>query len=248
MDSPRHPRFPVHRCAVRDGVEIGYWRAGEGGYPLLLVHGFPETKRIWARNVAPLAEAGFDVIAPDLRGVGDSDPAPTASTTRPHTRAICTRSSPSSASSAAARWPATSARWWSPSSACASRASSNASACSTRSRRRCPPRSRRPGSPRIRRPRERPEMDYFVRQGSDADGLLAELDTPEQRRAYVGAMYAERGWAAAGAFTPRTSPITPSRSRARPRCARRSRSTSPRSAGVRSPSRPCSRRSIRCPR
>ena len=76
MESPRHPRFPVHRCAVRDGLAIGYWRAGEGGYPLLLVHGFPETKRIWARNVAPLAEAGFDVIVPDLRGVGDSDPAP----------------------------------------------------------------------------------------------------------------------------------------------------------------------------
>ena len=76
MESPRHPRFPVHRCAVRDGLAIGYWRAGEGGYPLLLVHGFPETKRIWARNVAPLAAAGFDVIVPDLRGVGDSDPAP----------------------------------------------------------------------------------------------------------------------------------------------------------------------------
>jgi len=76
MESPGHPRFPVHRCAVREGLAIGYWRAGEGGQPLLLVHGFPETKRIWARNVATLAAAGFDVIVPDLRGVGDSDPAP----------------------------------------------------------------------------------------------------------------------------------------------------------------------------
>jgi hypothetical protein len=44
-------------------------------------------------------------------------------------------------------------------------------------------------------------MDYFVRQGSDAEGLSAELDTPERRRAYVGAMYADRGWAAKGSFT-----------------------------------------------
>ncbi len=56
-------------------VELTYDRArppGGGGYPLLLVHGWPETRRIWARNIEPLAEAGFDVIAPDLRGFGDS--------------------------------------------------------------------------------------------------------------------------------------------------------------------------------
>jgi pimeloyl-ACP methyl ester carboxylesterase len=57
----------VHRAKVRDDLALGYWRAGAGGYPLLLVHGFPETKRIWARNVEPLADAGFDVIVPDLR-------------------------------------------------------------------------------------------------------------------------------------------------------------------------------------
>jgi len=39
----------------------------------VLVHGYPETKRIWWRNVAPLAAAGFEVIVPDLRGYGDSD-------------------------------------------------------------------------------------------------------------------------------------------------------------------------------
>jgi pimeloyl-ACP methyl ester carboxylesterase len=44
-----------------------------GGAPLLLIHGYPETKRIWWRNIEALAAAGFEVIAPDLRGVGDSD-------------------------------------------------------------------------------------------------------------------------------------------------------------------------------
>jgi pimeloyl-ACP methyl ester carboxylesterase len=36
------------------------------------VHGWPETRRIWQRNIEPLGEAGFEVIAPDLRGFGDS--------------------------------------------------------------------------------------------------------------------------------------------------------------------------------
>jgi pimeloyl-ACP methyl ester carboxylesterase len=52
---------------------LAYLREGVGGYPLLLVHGYPETKRIWWRNVAPLARAGYEVIVPDLRGYGDSD-------------------------------------------------------------------------------------------------------------------------------------------------------------------------------
>jgi pimeloyl-ACP methyl ester carboxylesterase len=40
------------------------------------VHGWPETRRIWWRNIAPLAAAGFEVIVPDLRGFGDSSLAP----------------------------------------------------------------------------------------------------------------------------------------------------------------------------
>ena len=58
------------------GCELAYVREGVGGYPLLLVHGYPETKRIWWRNIEPLAAAGFEVIVPDLRGYGDSDLAP----------------------------------------------------------------------------------------------------------------------------------------------------------------------------
>ena len=68
--------FPIERAEVREGVELAYVRAGAGGYPLLLVHGWPETKRIWWRNIGPLADAGFEVIVPDLRGFGESSPAP----------------------------------------------------------------------------------------------------------------------------------------------------------------------------
>ena len=42
----------------------------------MLVHGWPETKRIWWRNIEPLVQAGFEVIVPDLRGFGDTGPAP----------------------------------------------------------------------------------------------------------------------------------------------------------------------------
>ncbi len=68
-------RYAVHRALVRDDVELAYAHvlpAGGKGFPLLLVHGWPETMRIWWRNIGALAEAGFEVIAPDLRGFGAS--------------------------------------------------------------------------------------------------------------------------------------------------------------------------------
>ena len=42
---------------VRDELTLAYVREGVGGTPLLLLHGYPETKRIWWRNIAPLAAA-----------------------------------------------------------------------------------------------------------------------------------------------------------------------------------------------
>ncbi len=45
----------------------------EGGEPVLLLHGFPEFWFSWHRQLAALAEAGFRVAAPDLRGYNRSD-------------------------------------------------------------------------------------------------------------------------------------------------------------------------------
>ncbi|MGC4941909.1 alpha/beta hydrolase [Kribbella sp. DT2] len=45
---------------------------GGTGSPLLLLHGFPETRLTW-RQVAPLLADGFRGICPDLPGYGDSD-------------------------------------------------------------------------------------------------------------------------------------------------------------------------------
>jgi pimeloyl-ACP methyl ester carboxylesterase len=64
--------FEIHHARVRDDVELAYIREGIGGVPLVLIHGWPSTKRIFWRNVKPLAEAGFEVIVPDQRGFGDS--------------------------------------------------------------------------------------------------------------------------------------------------------------------------------
>ncbi|CAN5686130.1 hypothetical protein BH10ACT3_BH10ACT3_18760 [soil metagenome] len=76
VTSPDGDTFTVHHSDGCDGVSLAYVRAGVGGYPRVLLHGYPETKRIWWRNIAPLAAAGFEVIVPDLRGAGDSDLSP----------------------------------------------------------------------------------------------------------------------------------------------------------------------------
>jgi haloacetate dehalogenase len=44
---------------------------GGSGPPLLLLHGYPQTHLMW-RKLAPRLAAEFTVVAPDLRGYGDS--------------------------------------------------------------------------------------------------------------------------------------------------------------------------------
>src|SRR3954449_10412507 len=48
-------------------VELHYVEAGDGPLVVLL-HGFPEFWYGWRRQIAPLVQAGFRVVAPDLRG------------------------------------------------------------------------------------------------------------------------------------------------------------------------------------
>lgn len=47
------------------------------GPAVLLLHGFPDSRRLWRYQVPALASAGLRVIAPDLRGFGDA-PKPAA--------------------------------------------------------------------------------------------------------------------------------------------------------------------------
>jgi pimeloyl-ACP methyl ester carboxylesterase len=55
-----------------NGLNLHVVSAGKGPVVLLL-HGFPDTHAVWRKQIGALAEAGFHVIAPDLRGYGESD-------------------------------------------------------------------------------------------------------------------------------------------------------------------------------
>jgi pimeloyl-ACP methyl ester carboxylesterase len=54
-----------------DGVALHFEVAGNGR-PVVLLHGFPDSGRLWRHQVEALAGAGFQVIVPDLRGYGAS--------------------------------------------------------------------------------------------------------------------------------------------------------------------------------
>ena len=62
------------RAGVVDGINglrVHLLEAGEAGRPLLLLlHGFPELAYSWRKVMPALAEAGYHVVAPDLRGYG----------------------------------------------------------------------------------------------------------------------------------------------------------------------------------
>ena len=51
-------------------LEAGF--EGQGRPCVVLLHGYPEMAFSWRRQLLPLAQAGFHVIAPDLRGYGRS--------------------------------------------------------------------------------------------------------------------------------------------------------------------------------
>jgi pimeloyl-ACP methyl ester carboxylesterase len=60
----------VHHTASVNGVRLHYVMGGQGE-PLVLLHGFPQTWYSWHKVMPALAEQ-YTVIAPDLRGYGDS--------------------------------------------------------------------------------------------------------------------------------------------------------------------------------
>ncbi len=195
-------RFSVERAEVRDGVELAYLREGVGGQPLLLVHGWPESKRIWWRNIEPLAAAGFEVIVPDLRGFADSGPAADgAYDLAAHARDLhgLVREVLGHASCRATggdlggaiiidlglRFPGF---------------------VEQQVLFNCPlpliPEAYEAAGIAPAPSREvRQAADYFLRQGRDGDGLAAELDSPDKRRRYIMEFYGHRFWAAPGAFT-----------------------------------------------
>lgn len=63
-----------HATATVGSVRLHYVSAG-AGEPLVLLHGWPQTWYEW-RRIIPALAAKYRVIAPDMRGLGDSSPRP----------------------------------------------------------------------------------------------------------------------------------------------------------------------------
>src|SRR5947207_3810477 len=196
MAVPDADRFTTHRASPRGFVQAYVHENAGGAGPLVLVHGWPETKRIWWRVVEPLASAGFEVIVPDLRGFGESEVAPDGFHDVPahardvhalvhdhlgHERAVLVGGDLGGPviQDVALRFPGFARRmvlFNSP----------------------LPFDKARMQGMLTRASRE--ASDYFVRQGTDADGLASELDTPDKRRRYIASFYTSRFWAHPGAF------------------------------------------------
>ncbi len=195
-------RFATHRAHLSTGATLAYLREGIGGVPLLLVHGWPETRRIWWRNVEPLVAAGFEVIAPDLRGFGDSDLAPddhydvAAFAIDLHAlvheelgHATCFAAGGDAGGpivyDLSLRYPGFVPKLCYFNTLTPVLRNGEYEAAGI------PPDPDRTA---------RATADYFIRQATDADALAAELDTPTRRRAYVAGMYGHRLWGSPTAF------------------------------------------------
>ena len=55
-----------------NGIKLAYVDEGEGS-PVVLLHGWPDSADLWRNQVSALVGAGRRVLAPDLRGFGESD-------------------------------------------------------------------------------------------------------------------------------------------------------------------------------
>ncbi len=182
-------RFTTQVASVR-GDRIAYVRAGQGGVPLLCVHGWPETKRIWWRVIDPLAAAGFDVIVPDLRGFGESGPGADGHGDPPaHARdlaALCAALGVGGVVAAGGDLGGPVVQ------ELTGRAGDLVERLVLFN---SPLPYDRDAMAGLRTRSSRAVTDYFRRQGHDPDGLLADLSTADQRRRYIATFYTSRFWA-----------------------------------------------------
>jgi pimeloyl-ACP methyl ester carboxylesterase len=173
------------------GFRQAFVRVGVSGTPILLVHGWPSTSRIWERNIHSLSGSGFEVIAPDLRGFGASDVGPGGFHDVPshshdlfalvhdhlgHERVVAAGCDLGGAvvQDLSMRFPGFISRLI-------------VAAC---------PLPTIPGEMGHLCPAPPVQASHGWRPGTDPDGLAAELDTPERRLSYVRQLY--RDWSHPG--------------------------------------------------
>jgi pimeloyl-ACP methyl ester carboxylesterase len=185
--------------ALVNGTDIAYWHERSVGATkvLVCVHGWPESKRIFSRVVQPFCDAGFDVVVPDLRGFGDSGLAAdgfydVVSHARDIEALVFDHLGYESVVLVGGDLGGPVIQ-------------EVALRNLTRVERMVlfnsplPMDKERMAGMRTRPPVE--VMDYFIRQGTDADALSAELDTEDKRAEYIAAFYSTRLWAHPGAFS-----------------------------------------------
>ena len=64
------------RFIESNGITLRIAEMGESGPLLLLAHGWPESWYSWRHQIVSLANAGYRVVAPDMRGFGESEAPP----------------------------------------------------------------------------------------------------------------------------------------------------------------------------
>lgn len=188
--------FAVHFASPRGFKQAFHLERSQSGagIAMVCVHGWPETKRLYHRVVTPLRDAGFDVVVPDLRAFGDSAVGPDGfndvvshaldvrALVHDHLgyeRVILVGGDlgGSVIQEIALRWPEWVDRmvlFNSPLPYMKTEMAGLATRADASTR------------------------DYFERQGTDADSLIAELSTAEECRAYVEQFYGPRLWAHPG--------------------------------------------------
>ncbi len=70
-------QWPVEGVTFRfietNGIRMRIAESGDAGPLVLLVHGWPESWYSWRHQLTALAGAGYRVVAPDMRGYGETD-------------------------------------------------------------------------------------------------------------------------------------------------------------------------------
>lgn len=62
----------VRKSIFTGDIDLSYLEWGDGGEPVLLLHGLADNALVWVDVGEYLANQGYHVIAPDMRGHGDS--------------------------------------------------------------------------------------------------------------------------------------------------------------------------------
>jgi len=68
-------KLPEDRYTQVKGLNIRYWKIGDSGFPVILIHGLGASAEIWMHNIESLSQY-YTVYVPDVVGFGRSEKPP----------------------------------------------------------------------------------------------------------------------------------------------------------------------------